>query len=229
MSYCIHADNLQKKYGKGENVVHALRSTSIGFKKGEFTAIIGPSGSGKSTLLHLLGGLDNPSGGTVHYNNQSLAGMKDNDLSKLRRRNYGFIFQAFNLIPMLTVKENILLPVLLDGGREDSAYIKDIVKLLKLEERLGHLPGAISGGQQQRVALARALSNRPDVIFADEPTGNLDTKTSSEVLELLRLVQREYRQTLIMVTHDMSIAAKADRIVEIVDGSVVKDTGGRTS
>lgn len=226
MSNFLNVENLFKDYGKGDSSVHALRKTSIAFKQGEFTAIIGPSGSGKSTLLHLLGGLDTPSGGTIHFNNKNLTKMKDNDLSILRRRNFGFVFQAFNLIPILSVKENILLPVLLEGGHEDKGYIKDIIKLLKLENRLNHLPGAISGGQQQRVALARALANKPDIIFADEPTGNLDTKTSSEVLSLLREVQKEFHQTLIMVTHDMTIAEKADRIIEIVDGNVVKDTGG---
>jgi putative ABC transport system ATP-binding protein len=226
MDYLIQTKNLHKQYGKGDNVVHALRSTNITIKQGEFTAIIGPSGSGKSTLLHMLGGLDSPSGGSVYFNNQNLAEMKDAALSKLRRRNFGFVFQSFNLVPIFSVRENILLPILLDGGQADQAYIKDIVRLLKLEERLGHLPGAISGGQQQRVALARALANRPDILFADEPTGNLDTKTSSEVLKLLRVVQQEYQQTMIMVTHDVSIAEKADRIIEIVDGAVVKDTGG---
>lgn len=226
MEYAIRTKNLYKKYGEKDHSVHALRATNIGFKRGEFTAIIGPSGSGKSTLLHMLGGLDIPTGGDVYFNGQNLTQMKDDDLSKLRCRKFGFVFQSFNLIPMLSAKENILLPILLDNGEADQRYVNEVVKLLQLEGRLNHLPSAISGGQQQRVALARALANKPDIIFADEPTGNLDSKTSGEVLRLLRVIQKEYNQTLIMVTHDISIAEKADRIIEIIDGTVKKDTGG---
>lgn len=226
MDYIIHTDKIQKQYGKGDSTVNALKSTTVGFTKGELTAIVGPSGSGKSTLLHILSGLDRPSKGKVYYNNMNLADIDDNTLSKIRRSKFGFVFQAFNLIPILSAKENILLPVLLDGIKEDKKYIDNLICLLKIEDRLSHLPGAISGGQQQRVAIARALANKPDIIFADEPTGNLDTRTSKDVMELLCLIQKEFQQTLIIVTHDKSIANKADRIIEIVDGSIVSDSGG---
>ena len=226
MKCIINTLNLSKSYGKGEAEVHALRKTSLGFEEGEFTAIIGHSGSGKSTLLHLLGCLDTPTGGAVYFKNQNLNEMNDESISILRRKNFGFVFQSFNLIPILTVKENILLPVLLDNSSWDENYINDIIRLLGLDKRLKHLPGSISGGQQQRVALARALANKPSIIFADEPTGNLDTKTGVEVLNLLRAIQKKYNQTLIMVTHDESIANQADRVITITDGSVVADTKG---
>lgn len=229
MEYIISTSNLFKSYGKGEATVHALRKTGIGFEAGKFTAIIGPSGSGKSTLLHLLGGLDSPTNGAVYFNNQNIYELNDKNISELRRRNFGFVFQSFNLIPILTVKENILLPVLLDHASYDEDYVNDIIRLLGLDKRLKHLPGAISGGQQQRVALARALANKPSVIFADEPTGNLDTKTGLEVMKLLRTVQKKYNQTLIMVTHDESISKQADRIIIIADGVVVSDTKGDQS
>lgn len=226
MECIIKTSNLSKSYGKGEAAVHALRKTNIGFEAGKFTAIIGHSGSGKSTLLHLLGCLDSPTDGTIYFKDQNLKEMNDESISILRRKNFGFVFQSFNLIPILTVKENILLPVLLDNSSWDENYINEIIRLLGLDKRLKHLPGAISGGQQQRVALARALANKPSIIFADEPTGNLDTKTGIEVLNLLRTIQKKYNQTLIMVTHDESIAKQADRVITIADGSVVGDTKG---
>lgn len=226
MDCIISTAKLSKCYGKGEAAVHALRKTSIGFETGKFTAIMGHSGSGKSTLLHLLGCLDTPTEGAVYFKNQNLNELNDDSISIIRRRNFGFVFQSFNLIPILTVKENILLPILLDNSSWDNEYINDIVRLLGLENRLKHLPGAISGGQQQRVALARALANKPSVIFADEPTGNLDTKTGIEVLNLLRTIQKKYNQTLIMVTHDETIAKQADRIITITDGSIVADVKG---
>jgi len=225
MDYILNTEKVQKQYGFGDNTVHALKATTIGFRKGEFAAIIGPSGSGKSTLLHILSALDRPSNGMVYYDNKNLTYLDDNTLSKIRRSKFGFIFQAFNLIPILTVMENILLPVLLDDVKEDKEYIDNIVHQLKLEDRLTHLPGAISGGQQQRVAIARALANKPDIIFADEPTGNLDSKTSNDVMDLLCMLQKKYQQTLIIVTHDKSIAERADRIIEIVDGKIISDSG----
>lgn len=229
MEYIISTSNLTKSYGKGEATVHALRKTTIGFEMGKFTAIMGPSGSGKSTLLHLLGGLDTPTSGAVYFNNSNIYDLNDDKISELRRRSFGFVFQSFNLIPILTVKENILLPILLDHAICDEAYVNDMIRLLGLEKRLHHLPGAISGGQQQRVALARALVNKPSIIFADEPTGNLDTKTGMEVLKLLRCIQKKYNQTLIMVTHDEAISKQADRIITIADGVVVADKKGERS
>ncbi len=224
MDEVIQIKGLNKTYGKGETAVQALKSISISIKRGDFVAIIGPSGSGKSTLLHMIGGLDTPTQGKVLLDNEDIYKMDDTHLSILRRRRLGFVFQSYNLVPVLTVYENVLLPVLLEGKAWDQGYIDEIVKLLGIEKRLSHLPGALSGGQQQRVAVARALANKPAVILADEPTGNLDTKTGKEVLELLRIVQRMYHQTLIIVTHDMAIARTADRIITIKDGLVAEDT-----
>lgn len=206
-----------------ETLVRALRSTNIEVEKGEFVAIVGPSGSGKSTLLHLLAGLDKPSAGQVFINNKDIYSMSEKELSRYRRRNIGFIFQAFNLIPILSAEENIKLPVLMDNGKVDEAYIDELMEVLDIKERRKHLPGELSGGQQQRVSIARALANKPSIILADEPTGNLDSKNSNEVLELLKKTIVRYDQTLVMITHDNNIAKMADRIITISDGMIVDD------
>lgn len=206
-----------------ETLVRALRSTNIEVEKGEFVAIVGPSGSGKSTLLHLLAGLDKPSAGQVFINNKDIYSMSEKELSRYRRRNIGFIFQAFNLIPILSAEENIKLPVLMDNGKVDEAYIDELMEVLNIKERRKHLPVELSGGQQQRESIARALANKPSIILADEPTGNLDSKNSNEVLELLKKTIVRYDQTLVMITHDNNIAKMADRIITISDGMIVDD------
>ena len=214
---------LTKTYGVGEASVKALKSTDLVIEKGEFTAIVGPSGSGKSTLLHLLAGLDERSAGHVYINGSDIYTMSEKELSRFRRRNIGFIFQFFNLIPILSVEENIKLPLLMDGKKVDEDYINELMETLDIKNRKTHLPGEISGGQQQRVSIARALANKPSIIFADEPTGNLDSKNSKEVLELLTMSVKKYNQTLVMITHDPQVAACADRIITIADGEVVED------
>ncbi|MBZ9685003.1 ABC transporter ATP-binding protein [Clostridium estertheticum] len=214
---------LQKTYGTGEASVKALRSTDLVIVKGEFTAIVGPSGSGKSTLLHLLAGIDKPSAGNVYINGIDIYAMSEKDLSRFRRRSIGFIFQFFNLIPILSVEENIKLPLLMDGKKVDEEYINELMEILDIKSRKTHLPGEISGGQQQRVSIARALANKPSIIFADEPTGNLDSKNSKEVLELLTKSIKKYNQTLVMITHDSQVAACADRIITISDGEIIED------
>jgi len=214
---------LSKTYGVGESTVKALKATDIEIKKGEFTAIIGPSGSGKSTLLHLLAGLDKPSGGHVYINGEDIYAMSEKELSRFRRRNIGFIFQFFNLIPILSVEENIKLPLLMDRQKVDENYINELMEILDIKNRKTHLPGEISGGQQQRVSIARALANKPSIIFADEPTGNLDSKNSKEVLELLTMSIKKFNQTLVMITHDPQVAACADRIITISDGEIIED------
>ncbi|WP_346931318.1 ABC transporter ATP-binding protein [Clostridium sp.] len=219
----LRTNNLTKNYGIKETLVRALKPTSIQVEKGEFVAIIGPSGSGKSTLLHLLAGLDKPSAGQVFINDKDIYSMSEKEISRYRRRNIGFIFQAFNLIPILSAEENIKLPVLMDNKKVDEVYINELMEILDLKERKKHLPGELSGGQQQRVSIARALANKPSIIFADEPTGNLDSKNSKEVLELLRKTIEKYDQTLVMITHDSDIAATADRIITISDGMIVDD------
>lgn len=206
-----------------ETLVRALRSTNIEVEKGEFVAIVGPSGSRKSPLLHLLAGLDKPSAGQVFINNKDIYSMSEKELSRYRRRNIGFIFQAFNLIPILSAEENIKLPVLMDNGKLDEAYIDELMEVLDIKERRKHLPEELSGGQQQRVSIARALANKPSIILADEPTGNLDSKNSNEVLELLKKTIVRYDQTLVMITHDNNIAKMADRIITISDGMIVDD------
>lgn len=213
---------LAKTYGMNETAVKALKPTDLEIKEGEFVAIIGPSGSGKSTLLHLLAGLDKPSAGKVFINEQDIYELSENELSRYRRQNVGFIFQAFNLIPILSAEENIKLPVLMDGKKVDEGYIDEIMDVLDIKERRKHLPGELSGGQQQRVSIARALANKPSIIFADEPTGNLDSKNSKEVLQLLKSTIEKYNQTLIMITHDGSIAQMADRIITITDGMIIE-------
>ncbi|MPM67552.1 Bacitracin export ATP-binding protein BceA [bioreactor metagenome] len=219
----LRTKRLTKTYGIKETEVKALKPTDISIEKGEFTAIVGPSGSGKSTLLHLLAGLDKPSAGQVFINDTDIYSMREKELSRFRRRNVGFIFQFFNLIPILSVEENIKLPLLMDGKKVDEAYINEIMETLDIKNRKTHLPGEISGGQQQRTSIARALANKPSIIFADEPTGNLDSKNSNEVLDLLTMSIKKYNQTLVMITHDPNIAARADRVITIADGIIVDD------
>lgn len=217
----LKVENLSKRYGSGENKVVALNNVSFSVNKGEFIAIVGPSGSGKSTLLHLLGGVDRPTAGKVFINGKDIYELKEKELAILRRREIGFIFQQYNLIPVLNVKENITMPILLDYKKEDKEYTDELIGILGLEERIEHLPSQLSGGQQQRVAIGRALINRPSIILADEPTGNLDSKNSKEVMELLKISVKKYNQTLIMITHDLNLAEEADRVIRIEDGNLV--------
>ncbi|MEE0933022.1 MAG: ABC transporter ATP-binding protein [Clostridium sp.] len=219
----IEIKNLCKVYGKGEVEVKALDNINLNIEQGEFVAIVGPSGSGKSTLLHLLGGVDKPTSGEVIIKGESIYKLKEKELSILRRRNLGFVFQFFNLIPVLTAEENIEMPVLLDNGKIDKNYMNELLKLLGLEERRNHHPSELSGGQQQRVSIGRALANKPSIILADEPTGNLDSKNSKEVLELLKYCAKKYNQTLILITHDINIAKSADRVITIEDGQITTD------
>jgi putative ABC transport system ATP-binding protein len=212
--------NLCKTYGTGEAKVEALKDVNISINEGEFIAIVGPSGSGKSTLLHLLGGIDKPSSGEVIINSQNIYKLKEKDLAVFRRRNVGFIFQFYNLLPVLTAEENILMPLLLDSKDPDKIYIDELMTILGLKDRLHHLPSELSGGQQQRVSIGRALAYKPSIILADEPTGNLDSKNSKEILELLKLSVKKYNQTLIVITHDLNIAASADRVIYIEDGAI---------
>lgn len=219
----LKVENLSKIYGKGENRVKALKNINLSINKGEFVAIVGASGSGKSTLLHLLGGLDMPTSGKVVIDGESIYEYKEEKLAIFRRRKIGFVFQFFNLIPVLDVEENIALPALMDNDKVDKKYLKEVIKLLGLENRKNHLPSELSGGQQQRVSIGRALLNKPAIILADEPTGNLDSKTSKEVMELLKFTAKKYSQTLILITHDINIASMADRIVTIQDGQMISD------
>lgn len=214
----LSIENVSRIYKQGEEKVYALNNINFNIDEGEFVAIVGPSGSGKSTLLNLLGGMDNPSEGNIYINDSCLNKLNDKELSLYRRKNIGFIFQDFNLIPVLNIRENILFPVKLNKAKIDKEYINDIVETLGLKERLKHYPNEISGGQMQRVAIARALANKPKVILADEPTGNLDSETSDKVIDLLKYFNKKYKQTLIMITHDNSIAERADRIITIKDG-----------
>ena len=222
METILKTENLCKYYGKGENEVRAVRSADIAIKQGEFTAIVGKSGSGKSTLLHLLGGLDYPTSGKVWVKGKDIFSMKEEELAVFRRRNIGFVFQAFNLVSSINVWENIVLPIGLDGREADAGFAEDIIKTLGMEHKIHNLPNTLSGGQQQRVAIARALASRPAIILADEPTGNLDSKTSDEVVTLLKASSQKYGQTLVMITHDEDIAQIADRILSIEDGKVVE-------
>lgn len=225
----ITVDGLSKSYGKGNAQVDALSNVSFSIKQGEFVAVVGASGSGKSTLLHMLGGLDRPTGGHVHIDGEDLYGLKEKERAVFRRRKIGFIFQSYNLIPVLNVEENIRLPLLLDHRDPDKTYIQDLIRTLGLEERRKHLPSELSGGQQQRVAIGRALAYRPAIVLADEPTGNLDSANGREVLELLKIAVRQFHQTVIIITHDMNIAAEADRVLRLQDGKLLSDTrvGGR--
>ncbi|CEN84813.1 ABC transporter ATP-binding protein [Paraclostridium sordellii] len=212
--------NLSKTYGSKESKVNALDNINMNIEKGEFVAIIGPSGSGKSTLLHLLGGLERLSGGSIKVNEKDISKLKDKELAEYRRKEVGFVFQQYNLIPVLNVEENIELPLMLGNDDIDEIYISELIDILGLKERKKHLPSQLSGGQQQRVAIGRALSTKPSIILADEPTGNLDSKTTEEVMELLKKSIKKYNQTLIVITHDQNIAKKADRIINIVDGHI---------
>ena len=220
----LRCEALSKVYRSGESKVIALDQVSLSLAQGSFTAITGPSGSGKSTLLHLLSGLDHPSGGRVIYQEADLYKYRDNQLSVLRRRRFGFVFQSYNLVREHTGWENILLPVMLDGRRVDEAYLNRIIDLLGIRDRLSHLPSAMSGGQQQRIAIARALANKPAILFADEPTGNLDGKSGREVLTLLRQVNHELGITLVLVTHDLNVAEQAERIIQLEDGRIARDS-----
>ena len=221
----MHCDNLSKIYQTGEASVFALDDVSLSLASGSFTAITGPSGSGKSTLLHLLGGLDKPTKGTVYYRENDLYKYNDNQLSVLRRRRFGFVFQSYNLVKELTGYENILLPVMLDSRHPDEAYLNRIIDLLGIRDRMNHLPSAMSGGQQQRFCIARALANNPAILFADEPTGKLDGKAGREVLTLLRTVSHELGITLVLVTHDLHVAEQADRVIKLEDGKIAGDSG----
>ncbi|SDM83730.1 ABC transporter ATP-binding protein [Bacillus sp. OK048] len=219
----VEVKNLSKVYGKGETAVTALDNVSFSVKKGEFVCIIGPSGSGKSTLLHLLGGVDRPTSGKVLIDQTDIYDLNETQLAIFRRRQIGLIYQFYNLIPILTVEENITLPMLLDEQKVDPGHFNRVVEILGLRERLSHLPNQLSGGQQQRVSIGRALISNPAIMLADEPTGNLDSKNSKEIMELLKMFNKTYNQTLIVITHDERIALQADRIISIEDGKVAKD------
>ena len=217
----LQTRNLKKYYGKGETQVHALDGVNLEIEAGKFVAIIGTSGSGKSTLLNMLGGLDTPTSGTVMIGNAELSGLKEEQLTVFRRRRIGFIFQNYNLIPTLNVWENIVFPIAMDGQKPDKKFIEEIVGLLGLEQKIHSLPNNLSGGQQQRVAIARALASKPDIILADEPTGNLDSRTSDNVIHLLQMTSQKFQQTIIMITHNPEIAQLTDQTIRIEDGRIV--------
>ena len=219
----LKIENLTKVYGSGENAVTALDHISFSVEQGEFISIIGPSGSGKSTLLHILGGVDKPTSGRVLMNGEDVYARNEEQLAIFRRREVGLIYQFYNLIPVLNVKENITLPTLMDGRQVNEERLRELIHILNLEGREGHLPNQLSGGQQQRVSIGRALMNAPAVVLADEPTGNLDSKNSQEIVELLKMSNQRYHQTLIMITHDENIALQADRIISIEDGKITRD------
>ena len=219
----LRVENLCKTYGKGENEVRALDNVSFSVNKGEFVAIIGPSGSGKSTLLHILGGVDKPTSGKVYMDGSDVYAQNEEQLAIFRRRQVGLIYQFYNLIPVLNVKENITLPVLMDGQKVNEERLQELLHILKLNGREKHLPNQLSGGQQQRVSIGRALMNAPAVVLADEPTGNLDSKNSQEIVDLLKVSNEKYNQTLIIITHDENIALQADRILAIEDGKIIRD------
>ncbi|HHV29020.1 ABC transporter ATP-binding protein [Acetivibrio mesophilus] len=219
----LRVENLTKTYGTGENMVRALDGVSFSVKKGEFIAIIGPSGSGKSTLLHILGGVDKPTSGKVFMDGNDVYAQNDEQLAIFRRRQVGLIYQFYNLIPVLNVTENITLPVLMDGRKVNDERLEELLKTLNLKGRENHLPNQLSGGQQQRVSIGRALMNAPAVVLADEPTGNLDSKNSQEIVELLKLSNKKFNQTLIVITHDENIALQANRIIDIQDGKIIRD------
>lgn len=218
----LQTQDLRKIYGKGDAEVHALDGVSLSVVRGEFVAVVGTSGSGKSTLLHMLGGLDRPTSGKVFVDGSDIFALNDDALTIFRRRSIGFVFQAYNLVPVLSVYENIVLPVELDGGTVDKAYLDDIIRTLGLESKLSSLPSQLSGGQQQRVAIARALAAKPAILLADEPTGNLDSRTSQDVLALLKVTGEKFGQTIVMITHNEEIAQLAHRIVRIEDGKIVR-------
>lgn len=218
----LKTENLTKVYGSGTTEVTALRNANISVNQGEFAAVIGTSGSGKSTLLHMLGGLDNPTAGKVFIDGRDIFTMKNDALTIFRRRKIGFVFQSYNLVPVLSVFENIVFPIQLDGGKIDENYISSIIETLGLKEKVDAMPNQLSGGQQQRAAIARAIAAKPAIILADEPTGNLDSKTSQDVLSLLKITGKKYNQTIVMITHDEAIAQMSDRIIRIEDGRIVK-------
>ncbi len=219
----LRVENLTKTYGKGDTLVKALDNVSFTVDKGEFVAIIGASGSGKSTLLHLLGGVDRPTSGRIIVDKEDVYSLNETNLAIFRRRQVGLIYQFYNLIPILNVEENITLPILLDGKKVDRKYLDEIIDILDLRDRINHLPNELSGGQQQRVSIGRALMNRPSLLLADEPTGNLDSKTSKDIIDLLKASNKKYKQTIIMITHDQNLALAADRIITIEDGKIIKD------
>ncbi len=219
----LKVENLVKQYGKGDTMVKAVDNISFTVEKGEFVAIVGSSGSGKSTLLHIIGGVDRPTSGKVYVDGEDVFKLNENNLAIFRRRQVGLIYQFYNLIPILNVKENITLPILLDGKKVDEVYLNELVDTLGLSKRVNHLPNELSGGEQQRVSIGRALMNRPSILLADEPTGNLDSKNSKEIVDLLRLSNKKYKQTIIMITHDQKLALNADRIITIKDGKIVSD------
>jgi putative ABC transport system ATP-binding protein len=223
MTDIVSATDLRRRYGEGEAAVDALDGVTVGFPHGAFTAIMGASGSGKSTLMHCLAGLDTPTGGTVTIDGVELGPLSDAKLTELRRDKIGFIFQAFNLLPVLTAEENLILPLTLAGRKPDRAWVEQLIEAVGLGDRRTHRPAELSGGQQQRVAVARALVHKPAVVFADEPTGNLDSRSSAEVLGLLRRAVDDFGQTVVMVTHDFDAAANADRLIELADGRIVRD------
>lgn len=219
----LRVEDISKVYGRGDTAVRALNHVSFSVKRGEFVAIIGPSGSGKSTLLHILGGVETPSSGNVYIDQTNLSDLNETQLAVFRRRQIGLIYQFYNLMPVLSVKENITLPLLLDHRKVDEAQLQQLLKTLNLEDRVNHLPNELSGGQQQRVSIGRALINSPALVLADEPTGNLDIKNSQEILEFLKLSNKNHNQTIIVITHDEKIALQADRIISLEDGRIVKD------
>ena len=221
----LRTEGLKKYYGKDENLVIALDGVNLEINKGEFVAIVGTSGSGKSTLLHMLGGLDRPSEGKVIVDDKDIFSMNNDELTIFRRRNIGFVFQSYNLVPILNVYENIVLPIELDGNKVDESYVNTIIETLGLGDKINRLPNKLSGGQQQRVAIARALATKPSILFADEPTGNLDSKTEQEVLGLLKVTSKKFNQTIVMITHNEQIAQMADRIIRIEDGKIVLQRG----
>ncbi len=219
----LRVEDLCKNYGKGETLVRALDHVSFSVNKGEFVAIVGASGSGKSTLLHILGGVDRPTSGKVYVDGEDVYRLNENALAIFRRRQVGLIYQFYNLIPVLNVEENMTLPILLDRKKVDQTYLNELIETLNLKDRVNHLPNELSGGQQQRVSIGRALMNRPTLLLADEPTGNLDSKAGKEIIELLKLSNKKYHQTIIMITHDHNLALHADRIITIDDGKIVND------
>jgi putative ABC transport system ATP-binding protein len=221
----VQAEDVVRVYGEGDTAVQALRGVSVHIEPGQLTAVMGPSGSGKSTLMHILAGLDRPTSGSVRIDGTEITTLGDDALTRLRRAHIGFIFQFFNLLPMLSARDNILLPLTIAGAKPDQRFFEDLVERVGLSDRLGHRPAELSGGQQQRVAIARALVSRPTVVFADEPTGNLDSRTSQEILSLMRSSVEDYGQTLVMVTHDPRAASLADRVLYLADGQIVKETG----
>ena len=218
----LETKDLRKVYGSGDTEVRALDGVDLTVEKGEFVAVVGTSGSGKSTLLHMLGGLDRPTSGAVLVDGKDIFSLKDEELTIFRRRKIGFVFQSYNLVPVLSVYENIVLPIQLDGGKVDQSYVNQVIEALGLEQKLQNLPSQLSGGQQQRVAIARALATKPAIILADEPTGNLDSRTSQDVLSLMKVTGQKFAQTMVMITHNEEIAQMADRIVRIEDGRIVK-------